>query len=253
MATRNLTAAFKTAKAINSEKPKSQSVIEIKSETYTKHFMEIDALHVQINSEIVNAEKMYSKLVTDVFSKLDYNEELKNILSNVNKLFDEARKLFNQTKIMASQSIDPHKTIITNMHKQKVKKFQTLVSKFQKIKSEYVKHLKLKNESAKKADEFFNIKFDRFEDDDTKTQTQIHDSYEHEYEIMQERNKEIAELCESMTDLHRIYQDLSEMILNQGEMLDRIDKTLEETVVTTTKGTEQLKKAEESQKKCSVM
>jgi syntaxin 16 len=257
MATRNLTPLFKKARELKREEPelKSEEITEIKSSDYILHFERIDAIYTKINSEISIAQKIYTQIATDVFSKFDYKKNLEDKISEISRYFDDIRKIFLQTNNMCHSSTNPHRTIIANMHKQKVAKFQTLVQKFQTVKSNYLGHLKMQNDSSKRASEYFGSALDDYilEMGKDKSHVQKYDEYDVEHKMMEERNAEIAKLCGSMEDLNRIFQDLSVMVVDQGHIIDRIDKTIDDALVSTIKGTEELKKAEETQKKCVIM
>lgn len=257
MATRNLTPLFKKTRELKRAEPdtKSEEIIQIKSSEYIAHFEKIDTIYTKVNAEILNAQKIYAKLATDVFSKFDYKKDLEDKISEIERYFDSIRKIFLQTNDMCSSTTNPHRTIIANMHKQKVAKFQTLVQKFQTVKSNYIGHLKMQNDSSERAREYFGSTIDDYaiEMGKDKSHVQIYDEYDVEHKMMEERNAEIIKLCESMEDLNRIFQDLSVMVIDQGHIIDRIDKTVDETLVSTTKGIEELKKAAERQKKCVIM
>lgn len=256
MATRNLTPLFNRARELKREKPeeRSETAVEIKTD-YLSHFENIDSMCEKINREIINAQGIYDKFVRDVFAKNDYKHDLEDKMSEIGRYFDDIRKIFLRTESICATATIPHRKIITNMHRQKLAKFQTLVKKFQSVKSNYIGHLKMENNSSKRATEYFGSSLDEYISEMRKNQSQVQidDEYEVEHKIMEERNKEIAKLCESMEDLNRIFQDLSVMIVDQGQIIDRIDKTIDETLVATTKGTEELKKAEQTQKKCIIM
>ncbi|WAR11668.1 STX16-like protein [Mya arenaria] len=66
---------------------------------------------------------------------------------------------------------------------------------------------------------------------------------------IQQRDKEIAHIVRSIQDLNDIFKDLSQMVVDQGTILDRIDYNIENTSVQVEKGLQQLQKAEKYQKK----
>ena len=68
------------------------------------------------------------------------------------------------------------------------------------------------------------------------------------YSEMSERNSAINELVHNITELSEIFKDLSDMIVLQGTILDRIDYNIIQTVESTQKAKEELGKAEEHQK-----
>lgn len=63
------------------------------------------------------------------------------------------------------------------------------------------------------------------------------------------REKEITQIVKSIHDLNDIFRDLSQMVVDQGTILDRIDYNVEHASVQVEKGLQQLQKAEKYQKK----
>jgi len=68
-----------------------------------------------------------------------------------------------------------------------------------------------------------------------------------------ERNKEIRKIAKSMMDLKALFMDISEMVITQGTILDRIDQNLTTTEQHITVGVQELtetKVMESSSTKC---
>lgn len=66
---------------------------------------------------------------------------------------------------------------------------------------------------------------------------------------VRQREKEITQIVKSIQDLNEIFRDLSQMVVDQGTILDRIDYNVEHASVQVEKGLQQLQKAEKYQKK----
>lgn len=67
--------------------------------------------------------------------------------------------------------------------------------------------------------------------------------------VVEEREREICQIVQSISDLNEIFRDLGAMIVEQGTVLDRIDYNVEQSCVKTEDGLKQLHKAEQYQKK----
>ncbi|XP_076969071.1 syntaxin-16 isoform X4 [Tamandua tetradactyla] len=67
--------------------------------------------------------------------------------------------------------------------------------------------------------------------------------------MVEERERELRQIVQSISDLNEIFRDLGAMIVEQGTVLDRIDYNVEQSCVKTEDGLKQLHKAEQYQKK----
>ncbi|XP_015172748.1 PREDICTED: syntaxin-16 [Polistes dominula] len=63
-----------------------------------------------------------------------------------------------------------------------------------------------------------------------------------------EREQQIGNIVQSISDLKYIFKDLASMVQDQGTVLDRIDYNIEQTQVQVSEGYKQLKKADSYQK-----
>ena len=60
--------------------------------------------------------------------------------------------------------------------------------------------------------------------------------------MVEEREREISQTVQSISDLSEIFRDLRAMIVEQGTVLDRIDYNVEQSCVKTEDGLKQLHK-----------
>ena len=60
----------------------------------------------------------------------------------------------------------------------------------------------------------------------------------------QERNKQITQLVRSINDLAKVYKQMSELVIEQGSIIDRIDYNIEQTVGHVERGVKHLENAE---------
>lgn len=67
--------------------------------------------------------------------------------------------------------------------------------------------------------------------------------------IVQQREQEVNAIVKSIVDLNSIFKDLSQMVADQGTILDRIDYNVEQTQTQVYEGFRQLQKADAYQRK----
>lgn len=81
------------------------------------------------------------------------------------------------------------------------------------------------------------------------TQQQLLYLEEENTQIAQQREHEINAVVKSIVELNEIFKDLSQMVLDQGSILDRIDYNIEQTHTQVYEGFKQLQKADAYQRK----
>jgi syntaxin 16 len=79
------------------------------------------------------------------------------------------------------------------------------------------------------------------------TDEQMHELASAE-EDADERVREIQRIAKSVEELATLFKELATLVVEQGTILDRIDHNMEQTVVVTKKGIEELETAEKYQK-----
>ncbi|XP_033626566.1 syntaxin-16-like isoform X1 [Asterias rubens] len=138
-------------------------------------------------------------------------------------------------------------------------RLQELSINFRKSQSNYLKRMKSREERSK---HFFDTNLspgsaimteeDIIEDDllydrgFTDTQMQM---VEDNNTVVEQREKEITHIVQSIVDLNEIFRDLASMVVEQGTVLDRIDYNVDKTATKVEQGLKQLQKAEKYQKK----
>lgn len=69
----------------------------------------------------------------------------------------------------------------------------------------------------------------------------------------QEISSEVQNILSSITELHEMFKDLNTLVVEQGTVLDRVDYNIRKSQENMSKGIDQLKKAQEHQKRCTTM
>ncbi|NP_001095893.1 syntaxin-16 isoform b [Mus musculus] len=129
---------------------------------------------------------------------------------------------------------------------------QELSTSFRHAQSDYLKRMKNREERSQ---HFFDTPVPLMDDGDDATlygQGFTDDQLvlvEQNTLMVEEREREIRQIVQSISDLNEIFRDLGAMIVEQGTVLDRIDYNVEQSCVKTEDGLKQLHKAEQYQKK----
>ncbi|XP_062060392.1 syntaxin-16 isoform X1 [Lepus europaeus] len=129
---------------------------------------------------------------------------------------------------------------------------QELSTGFRHAQSGYLKRVKLREEGSQHCFGVSAALVDDGEDD------ALHDRgftdeqlvlVEQNTLMVEEREREIRQIVQSISDLNEIFRDLGAMLVEQGTVLDRIDYNIEQSCIKTEDGLKQLHKAEQYQKK----
>lgn len=81
------------------------------------------------------------------------------------------------------------------------------------------------------------------------TQQQLLYLEEEHIQVAQQREQEINSVVKSIVELNEIFKDLSQMVSDQGSVLDRIDYNIEKTHTQVYEGFKQLQKADAYQRR----
>ncbi|XP_015220589.1 syntaxin-16 isoform X2 [Lepisosteus oculatus] len=142
--------------------------------------------------------------------------------------------------------------LLKNVVSSLAQSLQDLSTGFRHTQSSYLKRMKNREERSK---HFFDTSGPLVEDDDDNT---LYDRgftddqlalVEQNTILVEEREREIRQIIQSISDLNEIFRDLAGMVVEQGTVLDRIDFNVEQACVKTDEGLKQLQKAEQYQKK----
>lgn len=138
---------------------------------------------------------------------------------------------------------------------------QELSTQFRSTQNGYLKQLQSREDRSKiyfenqqlDDDDFYNQEADNIDDyfmgSRQMTQQQLLLLEEENSRFVQEREQEINAIVKSILDLNTIFKDLSQMVADQGTVLDRIDYNIEQTHVQVQEGFKQLQKADAYQRK----
>lgn len=173
----------------------------------------------------------------------------------ITQMFQKCQRLVQQFNASSRLASGQEQMMIRNMVSAVARSLQELSTTFRIAQSAYLKKLEGREE---RSNQYFSNNLNllgtetqdlndmRFSD----VQLQM---VEDNTLFVQQREKEIVQIVQSIQDLNDIFKELATMIVDQGTILDRIDYNIEQTSTHVEKGLEQLQKAEKHQKKSRKM
>jgi hypothetical protein len=223
---------------------------------YMVYFSSIDELFTIIDRQQKESRVLFEKLQISIFDSEKIETQYKSKIIEVEKNMESARQLFTLKKDICKKYSNVHDVkIIENMYRQKLNKFESIITNHQKIKSLYIDFYKRMNKETENM-RLVEQDLSKSVCDESKSDMEYNSEQTQEYsrdmEIFAERNREIETMVKSITDLNQIFKDLSIMVNEQSESIDRIDLVMGEVVTKTESGIKELNKTREEQKKCTI-
>lgn len=186
---------------------------------------------------------------------------IERLTSDISLMFNSAHRLIQQIKYWSTEGDVKEQRLTQNIVKATVAKLQELSILFRSTQSNYVKQIKLREERSKIYFDDSTIKndFEVFDSRDTiddyfvnnkqATQQQLLLLEEENTLLAVQREQEVNSIVKSIVDLNDLFKDLSQMVQDQGTILDRIDYNIEQTQTQVFEGFKQLQKADQYQRK----
>ncbi|XP_038982878.1 syntaxin-41-like [Phoenix dactylifera] len=168
------------------------------------------------------------------------------------EITDLLKRSEKRLKKLSSNSTSEDSNIRKNVQRSLATDLQNLSMEFRKKQSTYLKHLRQQKEGQDGLDLEMNLNGTRStsEDDDfVAVGFNDHMSQLKKSEAFtREREREIEQVVESVSELAQIMKDLSVLVIDQGTIIDRIDYNIQNVAATVEEGCKQLQKAERTQR-----
>ncbi|KAM7090540.1 syntaxin-16 isoform X2 [Mycteria americana] len=170
----------------------------------------------------------------------------------ITQLFHRCQRAVQVLQSRSRSCTEQEARVLRNVVSSLAQSLQDLSTNFRHAQSDYLKRMKNREERSK---HFFDTSvplMDDGEDDTLYDRGFTNDQLalvEQNTLMVEEREREIRQIVQSISDLNEIFRDLGAMIVEQGTVLDRIDYNVEQSCMKTEEGLKQLHKAEQYQKK----
>ncbi|KAG5899866.1 hypothetical protein JTB14_012333 [Gonioctena quinquepunctata] len=186
---------------------------------------------------------------------------IENCTHEITRMFNECHRLLQIIKSHSSEGVPKEKLLTVNVYLSLASALQEMSTYFRTTQNSYLRQIQSREDRSKMYFDNQNIELDDFQGQDSEdidsyfvnskqmSQQQLLMLEEENTRYVQEREQEVNSVVKSIMDLNEIFKDLSQMVVDQGTVLDRIDYNIEQTAIQVHEGFKQLQKADVYQRK----
>ena len=214
----------------------------ITSPKYMQLYEECDNLLKEFDIEINKLKEEQQKRIVPNFNETESKLITQNIQMISSKMTQQLKKCKNLTKELKIQlaNSDLDENVKINMYQNLLNRLAETTRALQ-INEEM--QLQKYQEFNGVEDSFFNINnYDSIETNQTQNFRSIDTK---KLDVNKERNKEIDQIVKTVNDLKEIFMDVSEMVISQGTILDRIDYNTYQTRHNIRRGNKEMEETHE--------
>ena len=214
----------------------------ITSPKYMQLYEECDNLLKEFDIEFNKLKEEQQKRIVPNFNETESKLITQNIQMISSKMTQQLKKCKNLTKELKIQlaNSDLDENVKINMYQNLLNRLAETTRALQ-INEEI--QLQKYQEFNGVEDSFFNINnYDSIETNQTQNFRSIDTK---KLDVNKERNKEIDQIVKTVNDLKEIFMDVSEMVISQGTILDRIDYNTYQTRHNIRRGNKEMEETHE--------
>lgn len=215
----------------------------------------------KMKSKINDLKMLHSRhLHRSTFDESSEDEvAIENCTYEITRMFNECHRLFQIIKSHALEGDIKERRLTVNVYHSLATALQELSVAFRSTQNSYLRQIQSREDRAKIYFDNQNIDLEECYDQDNiddyfinskqVTQQQLLMLEEDNTRFAQEREQEVNAIVKSILELNDIFKDISQMVTDQGTVLDRIDYNIEQSSIQVQQGYSQLKKADAYQRK----
>ena len=217
-------------------------LINITSPKYMQLYEECDNLLKEFDIEFNKLKEEQQKRIVPNFNETEsklITQNIQMISSKMTQQLKKCKNLAKELKIQLANS-DLDENVKINMYQNLLNRLAETTRALQ-INEEM--QLQKYQEFNGVEDSFFNINnYDSIETNQTQNFRSIDTK---KLDVNKERNKEIDQIVKTVNDLKEIFMDVSEMVISQGTILDRIDYNTYQTRHNIRRGNKEMEETHE--------
>nr|XP_023030260.1 syntaxin-16 [Leptinotarsa decemlineata] len=216
----------------------------------------------KLKAKITDLKSLHSRhLHKSTFDESSDDEvAIENCTHEITRMFNECHRLLQIIKSHASEGVSKEKRLTVNVYTSLAVALQEMSTLFRSTQNGYLRQIQSREDRSKM---YFdqNIDLEDFNGQDMEdidshfvnskpmSHQQLLMLEEENTRYAQEHEQEVNAIVKSILDLNEIFKDLSQMVVDQGTVLDRIDFNIEQTSMQVQEGFKQLQKADAYQRK----
>lgn len=217
----------------------------------------------RIRNKLQELTALYDKHLTrpSIDDAVQEEKAIEITTQEITRMFHHCKKIIHQIRERSRGTTSRDHQVSQNVVSSLVTSLQELSTMFHSSQSTHLRKLRSREE---KSQQFFDSPYLPQNDDlysldmmqeDYVNQSFLNSSGDHQMIIedntfmVEQREREIKQIVQSIAELNEIFRDLSTMVADQGTVLDRIDYNLEQVQSHVHQGLKQLQKAQNYQRK----
>lgn len=217
------------------------------NDTIFHYSFEIEAQFQDLESKLSALKELYGKQILSMTSfadQLQIESDIKSSASQITKLADSLIERIKDERY-TNESRET-KTFLSNLRQGYLSRIRAILIRFQKMQSDHMNKLNEIKSNYQQSNDINNNTDSADVEDIEFTQNQNRIIQQNEEEIRL-RNEFFEEYYRQLDSLKILFNNLHDLIENQGQVLDRIDHNIEESLNEVKNGNKELVKAEKDQ------
>eukprot|EP00245_Coleochaete_scutata_P007902 TRINITY_DN23707_c0_g1_i1.p1 TRINITY_DN23707_c0_g1~~TRINITY_DN23707_c0_g1_i1.p1 ORF type:complete len:326 (+),score=69.31 TRINITY_DN23707_c0_g1_i1:135-1112(+) len=215
---------------------------------------EVSAEMAKARGKMAELAKAHSRALMPTFDDSGGEEHNIEVLTHeITRTLKRSEQKLQRLSGGAAGGASEDTNIRKNVQRSMATDLQALSMEFRKQQKGYLERLRRQDEGSAAGGIGMGLSEQRREPDDDFFDPGFNDQQMSRVKgsenIAAEREKEVAQIMQSVNELAQIMKDLSVLVIDQGTIIDRIDYNIENVAASVEKGVEQLTKAESHQKK----